>query len=260
MNVNSTNGRLAGKTAVITGTGAGIGAASARLFAEAGARLVLVDIDAAANAAQAAELRAEGADVLDVQVDLTDESAVEDMFARARNFSPELHVMFNCAGGSTASDDTVDKLSTSTWTRTLELELLTVAHCSRFGVPWIRESGGGSVVNMSSFAAFRGTVGIHAYAAAKAAVSGLTRSMAGSYAKDRIRVNAIAPGVALSERAARRITETNVADKLTFAWADYPFAMAQPRDIASVALFLASDESFMLTGQTLMADGGLTVY
>lgn len=220
----------------------------------------MADIDAAANEAVADQLRSEGAEVLDVQVDLTNETAVDEMFEQARAWTTDLHIMFNCAGGSSASDDTVDKLADSVWTRTLDLELLTVARCSRVAVPWIRDSGGGSVVNMSSFAAFRGTVGIHAYAAAKAAVSGLTRSMAGSYAKDRIRVNAIAPGVALSERASRRITESNVADKLTFAWEDYPFAMAKPRDIATVALFLASDEAIMLTGQTLMADGGLTVY
>lgn len=253
-------GRLAGRTALITGAAAGIGAASAALFARAGADLVLVDRDAGGLAVVAEQATAYGGKVLPLTVDLTDESAVEQAFAAARQTFDALHVLYNCAGGSTGEDDVVENLTTDIWTRTLELELLTVGHCSRWGVEWIRESGGGSVINMSSFAAYRGTVRIHAYAAAKGAVTSLTRAMAGSYASDGIRVNAIAPGFALTERAKRRIQEPNVATGLTFEFDDYPFALGAPEDIATVALFLASEESRMVNGQTIMADGGLTSY
>jgi NAD(P)-dependent dehydrogenase (short-subunit alcohol dehydrogenase family) len=260
MDTASHEGRLSGRTAFITGAAAGIGAASARLFAQAGADLILVDRDREGLTAIAGELEPYGNKVLPLQVDLTDETAVEQAFIEARGTFQSLHVLFNCAGGSTGEDNVVENLTADIWTRTLELELLTVGHCSKWGVPWLRDSGGGSVINMSSFAAYRGTVRIHAYAAAKGAVSSLTRAMAGSHAADRIRVNAIAPGFALTERAKRRIQEPNVAASLTFEYDDYPFALGAPEDIAAVALFLASEESRMVNGQTIMADGGLTSY
>jgi NAD(P)-dependent dehydrogenase (short-subunit alcohol dehydrogenase family) len=260
MEIASHEGRLAGRTALITGTAAGIGAASARLFARAGADLVLVDRDLDGLNAIATECETYGVKVLPLQVDLIDETAVQRAFSDARGAFDSLHVLFNCAGGSTGEDNVVENLTADIWTRTLELELLTVGHCSKWGVPWIRESGGGAIINMSSFAAWRGTVRIHAYAAAKGAVSSLTRAMAGSHAKEGIRVNAIAPGFALTERAKRRIQEPNVAASLTFDYDDYPFCLGEPEDIAAVALFLASEESRMVNGQTIMADGGLTAY
>jgi NAD(P)-dependent dehydrogenase (short-subunit alcohol dehydrogenase family) len=130
----------------------------------------------------------------------------------------------------------------------------------RMAIPPMIESGGGTIVNMASFVAFRGAFDIHAYSAAKGALVSLTRTMAGSYAQHGIRVNAIAPGVALSERAAARITSGNIAEVMTFRWNDYPFAMGTPEDIAHLALFLASDESRMVNAQTISADGGLSSY
>lgn len=253
-------GRLTGRTALITGAAAGIGAASAEMYATEGARLVLVDINNEALVELGDRLTASGSSVLTLAADVTDESAVEAAFALARREFTELQVLFNCAGGSTVHDGGVEDLTRRVWLDTVDLELLSVGHCARWGIPWLRDSGGGSVINMSSFAAFRGTVRIHAYAAAKGAIASVTRAMAGSYARDGIRVNAIAPGVALSDRARRRITEDNVAASLTFDWGDYPFATGEPRDIAAIATFLASPESRMITGQTLMADGGLTAY
>lgn len=252
--------RLEGKTVFITGAATGIGAASARLFASEGASLILADIDEQGVAAVAASLQAEGSDASAVAVDLTDENSVAAAFESAVAPRGRLDALFNCAGGSTASDGTVEALTSAVWDATFKLEVESAANCSRSAIPYLRAAGGGAIVNMSSFAAYRGTVRIHAYAAAKGAVSALTRAMAGSYASEGIRVNAIAPGVALSERARRRIAEPNVAAELTFDWASYPFAMGEPEDIAAVALFLTSDDSRMITGQTIMADGGLTAY
>lgn len=250
-------GRLQDKVSFITGAASGIGRASALTFAREGSRLIVADINADANAELERELRGRGADVLALRVDVTDETSIADAFSAAADVGP-LHVLFNCAGGSTSDDAPVTELSVDVIQHTFQLEVQSAMLCSRAGIPLM--TVGGSIVNMTSFAAFRGTVRIHAYAAAKGAVDSLTRVMAGTYAKDGIRVNAIAPGVALSERARRRISESNVAADLTFSWDDYPFAMGEPEDIANAALFLASDESRMITGHTLMADGGLTSY
>jgi NAD(P)-dependent dehydrogenase (short-subunit alcohol dehydrogenase family) len=230
------------------------------LFAREGARLMLADIDEASAKDACDEVRNEGGEAAYVRVDATDESEVAAAFELLDRELGSLDVLYNCAGGSTSDDATVDGLSLDVFHHAIALELQTVVLCSKNAVPRLTAGGGGAIVNMSSFAAFRGTVRIHAYAAAKGGIASLTRAMAGSYARQGIRVNAIAPGVALTERARRRITESNVASDLTFDWDDYPFATGAPEDIANVALFLASTESRMLTGQTLMADGGLTVY
>nr|WP_208322590.1 SDR family oxidoreductase [Salinibacterium sp. ZJ454] len=251
--------RLEGQTAYITGAAAGIGAATAGLFAAEGARVLLVDRDAAGVVALADELNRNGHAVTAGVVDVTDPDAVRQSMEELISGGP-LDILFNCAGGSTAADSTVDNVSEALWESTFRLELESVAHCSRWALPALRRSGGGSIVNMSSFVAYRGTVRAHAYASAKGAVSALTRSMAGAYATEGIRVNAIAPGVALTERVRSRLLDANVADHLSFAWKDYPFAVGDPEDIASVALFLASRESRMITGQTIFADGGLTAY
>lgn len=252
--------RLDGRVVALTGASAGIGEATARMFADEGAKLALLDIDADNGEALGAELAEAGHDVRFMATDCTEESAVSGAFEAIHTEFGALHVLFNCAGGSTSSDAAVDALELDVLEHALRLDLHTAVLCSRAAIPAIESSGGGAIINMSSFAAYRGTVQVHAYVAAKGAISSLTRAMAGSCALKGIRVNAIAPGVALSERARRRIAESNVASSLTFDWEDYPFAMGEPADIAAVALFLASDESRTITGQTIMADGGLTAY
>lgn len=254
------SGRLIGKTAVITGAASGIGAASAHLFAREGCQLLLVDISADANAKVAEEICATGAVAVAVTADLTNEAAVAKAFQTLTERFGRLDILFNCAGRSTTEDGPVDQLSLEIWDREMSREVRSVLLCSRQGVPMLRKGGGGKIINMSSFAAFRGTVRVHAYSAAKGAIVSLTRAMAGAYAKDRIRVNAIAPGLALTERTRKRITEANIADELSFSWDDYPFAICSPEEMAKVVLFLASDDSSMITGQTIMADGGLTAY
>lgn len=252
--------RLKGKVAFITGAGSGIGRAASLLFAAEGARVALADIDEATAIEARDEIIGAGGDAVSIVVDATDEGHVATAFETLDSVFGSLDVLFNCAGGSTNRDTGVDELDLGVFHATMKLDLQTAVLCSRAGVPRLIKNGGGTVVNMSSFAAYRGTVRVHSYVAAKGAISSLTRAMAGSYAKQGVRVNAIAPGVALTERARRRISEANVVSDLTFRWEDYPFATGAPEDIASVALFLASDESKMITGQTVMADGGLTVY
>ncbi|MCW2737963.1 SDR family oxidoreductase [Nocardioides sp.] len=252
--------RLHGKVVAITGAAAGIGAAASRTFADNGARVVLGDIDVTALESLVDELRQSGFDVSGHRLDVTDEDSVAAFFEAVDDSHARLDALFNCAGGSASEDGPVHELTVDVVRRVLDLELLSVILCSRSAVPLLKRAGGGAVVNMTSYSAYRGTVQIHAYAAAKGAVGALTLSMAGAYATDGIRVNAIAPAAALSERAKRRLAEGNVASHLSFDWADYPFAMGPPQSVADIALFLLSDESRMLTGQVIMADGGLTAY
>lgn len=252
--------RLGGRTAFITGGASGIGHASAVLFAREGAAVVVADINAGAGTGVVEAIRAQGGRAWFVETDVTSQASVAAAFAQADEKAGRIDVLYNCAGGSTNSDAAVDALELEALDHALKLELQSVFLCSRQAIPRMQARGGGNIINMSSFVAFRGVFEIHAYIAAKGALVSLTRAMAGRYARDGIRVNSIAPGVALSERAAARIRSANVAANMTFKWDDYPCAMGQPEDIASVALFLASHESRMITGQTIVADGGLSSY
>ena len=252
--------RLNNKVAVITGASSGIGLASAHLFAAQGAQVLLLDINDEAGNAVRDEINKAGGRAEYVHTDCIDEDSVAAAFKVLDENFGALDVLYNCAGGSTGKDAAVDALEVDVLHQVFELELQTAILCSREGVRRMISHGSGSVINMSSFVAYRGTFQIHAYSAAKGAISALTRAMAGSYAKEGIRVNAIAPGIALTERARKRIEESNIAANQTFDWKDYPFAMGTPEDIAAVALFLASDESRMITGQTIVADGGLSTY
>ncbi|MCW2756567.1 MAG: gdhI [Nocardioidaceae bacterium] len=252
--------RLSGKTTLITGGASGIGQASARMFADEGARVVICDINAEAGTATADEIRERGGDATFIQADLTDPDSVDALFDQVAASVGPINVLYNCAGGSTNDDAAVDKLELSVIDHVLRLELVSAMMCSRRAVPVISSNGGGCIINMASFVAFRGVFDIHAYSAAKGALVSLTRAMAGSYAKQLIRVNAIAPGVALTERAAARMESGNIAPVMPFSWDDYPFGIGRPEEIAAVALFLASDESRMVNGQTIVADGGLGAY
>jgi NAD(P)-dependent dehydrogenase (short-subunit alcohol dehydrogenase family) len=251
---------LDGKVAFVTGAASGIGRATAVDLAERGARVVVSDIDASGGARTVDAINAAGGTAVLVTADITQEAAVEAAFERCDEEFGRLDILHNCAGGSNDTDAAVEELDLSTLRRVLGLDLEAAVACSKRAIPRIRRGGGGSIINMSSFVAFRGVFDIHAYIAAKGAISALTRAMAARYATDAIRVNAIAPGIALSERAAARITAPNIAASLNFRWDDYPFAIGRPEDIAHIAAFLASDASRMINGQTIVADGGLSSY
>lgn len=252
--------RLVGKTALITGGASGIGRAAALLFAKEGARVAIADINEAAGEQVVDDIGSAGGAASFYPTDVTSAASVDELFGRLDGDVAALNILYNCAGGSTDADAAVDALEVTTIEHVLRLELVSAMLCSRRGVPMLIAAGGGSVINMSSFVAFRGVFDIHAYTAAKGGLVALTRSMAGTYAKAGVRVNAIAPGVALTERAAARMQAGNIATVMPFSWEDYPFGRGRPEDIAALALFLASDESRMVNAQTILADGGLSSY
>jgi NAD(P)-dependent dehydrogenase (short-subunit alcohol dehydrogenase family) len=252
------SGRLEGKVAVITGAGQGIGRATAQLFAREGANVLVAEIERGYGSSCVAEIIADGGDAHFLEVDATNEAAVADAFRRVGELYGRLDVLFNCVGGSTSADRPVGELTVDTFSRAIALDVLSSVLCSRDALPLMTASGGGTIINMSSFAAFRGGKS-HAYTSAKGAIDSLTRAMAGTYAADGIRVNAIAPGLVLTDRAKARLNDANMAGRV-FAWDDYPFGTGRSEDIANIALFLASDESIMINGVTIRADGGITAY
>ena len=251
--------RLAGKVAVITGAGSGIGRAAARLFVAEGAKVVVAEIDATLGEASAREA---GAGARFVHTDVTDEESVKRMVQQAKDAFGPVDVLLNCAGGSLREDRPVTEVEPWVWDRTMSLDLKGPFHCCRHVIPVMVEQGTGSVVNFSSVVALRGNHITHVYVMAKGGLISFTRALAGAYSPKGVRVNAICPGIVLTERVKSRFTGGN---QIRFGGTDnvaerYPFAVGQPEDIANVALFLASDESRMVNGAAIPAEGGFSAY
>jgi NAD(P)-dependent dehydrogenase (short-subunit alcohol dehydrogenase family) len=254
-------GRLDNKIAFITGAGSGIARAAARIFAREGARVVIAEINSELGKASEEEVRAAGGDATFLHTDVTREDSVRESIARAVEHYGGLHILYNCAGGSIVEDTLVTEVDMKVWGHTISLDLLGMFHCSRHGIPQIIKSGGGSVINMSSVAALMGFTPAHVYVAAKGGIISLTKAMACDYADHRVRVNAICPGAVMTERVKNRTGSTSrVSTVFVDKVKHHPFGVGEPEDIANIALFLASDESRMITGAAIPADGGLSAY
>ena len=251
--------RLVDKVAVITGAGSGIGRAAARMFVAEGAKVVVAEIDETLGEASAREA---GAGARFVRTDVTDETSVGQMVQQARETFGRIDVLLNCAGGSLREDRPVTEVDPSVWDHTMNLDLKGPFLCCRHVIPVMVEQGKGSVVNFSSVVALRGNHIAHVYVMAKGGLISFTRALAGAYSPRGIRVNAICPGIVMTERVKSRFTGGN---QIRFGGIDdvaerYPFAVGQPEDIANVALFLASDESRMVNGAAIPAEGGFSAY
>ena len=255
--------RLAGRVALVSGGACGIGRAAAVLFAREGARVVIADIDAKAGVEAQSQA---SASTLFVLTDVTDEASVRAAVGTAEKQFGKLDILFNCAGGSISEDAPLGKVDlAAVWSRTMRLDLLGTMHCCQHAIRAIARAGGGAVINMSSGAALRGASPAHVYTAAKGGILSLTRALAGAYAKDNVRVNAICAGRILTERILARYGTPDDPKPAEDQQADarvkeYPFWVGTPEDIANIALFLASDESRMITGAAIPADGGRSAY
>lgn len=258
--------RLKGKVAFITGAGAGIAKASALLFVREGAKIIVAEFNKELGRKIEEEIRTVGGEATFVETDVTKEESVKRAIAQGVQTYGKLNVLFNCVGTSAVDDGLVDVVDMRVWDPTMSANLLSAFLGCRYGIPELKKAGGGTVINMASWIAFRGYSPKHIYSAAKGGIVSLTRSLAGAYALDNIRVNAIAPGNVRTERAKQRhVNPTSIHEKqstnMRIELAErYPFSVGEPEDIANIALFLASDESRMITGSTIMADGGRNEY
>ena len=245
--------RLEGKVALISGGARGLGAAEARLFASEGAKVGIGDIREEQACALEAEIRDSGGDAMYIGLDVTDERQWADAVQQMMIVYGRLDILVNNAG--ILEHGTVEETSTESWERTMDVNSRGVFLGTRAVIPAMRESGGGSIVNISSVAGLVGGL-MTAYNASKGAVRLLTKSTAVQYAAENIRVNSVHPGP----------TETDMLDVFfreegarQARAADTPIPrLGRPEDIAYGVLFLASDESSYMTGAELVIDGGNT--
>jgi NAD(P)-dependent dehydrogenase (short-subunit alcohol dehydrogenase family) len=243
--------------ALITGAGMGMGREASVLFAEEGARVIVADIDATAAAQTVARIERGGGQALATVGDVAIEADVRRMIEEGVGRFGALHVLYNNAGVLWKDRDrSVLETDERWWDRVMAINLKSVFWVTKHGIPHLRAAGGGSIVMMGSVSALAGfTRAQDAYTAAKGALISLTKSLAIQFAKDRIRCNVIHPGIVDTPLQAPYLTD---AIRKEFETGIPLGRIAQPREIANVALFLASDESSYVTGAELVADGGFT--
>ena len=246
-------GRLDAKSAVITGGCSGIGLATARRFAEEGARLVIGDLDDARGPDIAAAWAG-----CSCAPNVTDQGEVEALFALAQQSYGSVDIAFNNAGISPPDDDSILTTSLEAWKRVQEVNLTSVYLCCQAALPYMLEQGRGSIINTASFVAVMGAATSQiSYTASKGGVLAMSRELGVQFARRGVRVNALCPGPVNTpllqelfakdpERAARRLVHIPVG------------RFAEPDEIANAALFLASDESSFITASQFMVDGGIS--
>ena len=246
---------LAGRVVLITGGASGIGAAFVRAFAAQKSRVAFLDIDAAAGEALAREVAdASGSAPLFVPCDLLDIDALRAAMAQVRTTLGDAAVLVNNAAND--QRQVLAEVTPAEFDWMIGVNLRHVFFAAQAVVPQMQARGGGSIINMSSVAWMRGGPALPVYAASKAAIVGFTNSLARLVGPDRIRVNAIAPGMVITERQRRLWYPDEQQIKETRARQAIPDAVT-PDDIARVALFLASDESQRITRQCFQVDAGL---
>lgn len=248
--------RLASKIALVTGGGAGIGLATAELFAKEGACVTIAEFDAATGAAASARIVAAGGKAQFIQTDVSKPEEVERAVRKTVEAYGGLDILYNNVGGSTLNDGPVTLAPFEEFQRKINVDLFGTWLGCRYAVPEMVKRGGGSIINASSICGLRGTKGRDAYTAAKGAVTALTRSMAVEFAPDKIRVNAIAPGSTLTERIIARRKDSPARPGILER---HHLGALDPIDVAYAVLYFASDESRKTTGQILAVDSGYTM-
>ncbi len=253
------SGRLAGKSAIITGAGQGIGEAIAISFAAQGAKIVIAESNAETGAAVAAQICATGATAIFIETDVADAAAVEAMALTAERTFGAVNILVNNAGINVAKEPL--SLTDEEWRRCFAVDLDGVWYCCRAVLPQMLAHGGGSIINIASVHSFTIIPHFFPYPVAKHALMGLTRSLGIEYAAKGVRVNAIAPGY----------IQTPICEDW---WATFPDPDAErqraydlhpprrigrPEEVAMTAVFLASDEAPFINAECIVIDGGRSV-
>lgn len=242
-------GRLQNKVALITGGASGIGAATARLFVQEGAKVVLADLNEEKGKAFETELKSQGAEAVFVKANITSEEEVASLFKQAIEAFGKVDIVFNNAGIGRVQP--THELEYSEWRNTVNVDLDGVFLVARESIREMLKAGGGTIVNTASMYGWVGSPGSAAYNAAKGGVINLTRSLALEYADQNIRVNALCPGFIdtpiIPEENKKELASMTPMKRL-----------GQADEMATAVLFLASDDSSYMTGGSLIVDGGYT--
>ena len=243
--------RLEGKVAIITGAGSGMGAEEARLFAREGANVVVADVTEELGKQVEAQIGEAGGDAMFVQTDVTDESDWHNLIQQAVSRYGKLDILVNNAGISSSAID--DNLDTDGWNRIMDVNATGVFLGTKHAVERMRQSGGGSIVNISSIMGFVGGEGGHpAYHASKGAVRIFSKAMAVQYGPEGIRVNSVHPGF----MPPMRTSKPDAAMRQEQVRLTPLRRTGETIEVAYGVLFLASDEASFITGAELVIDGG----
>jgi NAD(P)-dependent dehydrogenase (short-subunit alcohol dehydrogenase family) len=253
--------KLAGRVAIVTGGGSGIGRATSHALARQGAAVVVADLNPAGASSVAKEIEGDGGRALPHACDVSDEDSVRGMVAAAVDTYGGLDILHNNAAASDPDlmgrDGAVTDMEVEVWDATLAVNLRGPMLGCKHGIPEMLKRGGGAIINTSSASGLVGDIARPAYGASKAGVDSLTRYVATQYGKRSIRCNAIAPGViftpALEANVPKQQIELYAGNHLTPR-------LGKPEDIAGMVVFLASDDGAYVTGQILSVDGGLLAH
>ena len=252
--------RLDGQVAIVTGGATGIGGATARRFGEEGARVLIADINLAGAQANVERIRAQGGTAEAIETDTGKHADIKAMVDRAVELWGSLRILVNNAYSPSSEDSHggAVEVSEEAWDRGMAVLVKSMYLGAKYAVPIMRQSGGGSIVNLSSVHGLLTAEKSLVYEAGKFAVIGVTKQMACDYGPDDIRVNAICPGHIVTERMRERWDEN--PEGLRFFEQQYPLRRTgTPLDIANAIIFLCSDEASFITGHALVVDGGLTI-
>lgn len=250
---------LTGKVVIVTGAGGNLGSACAREIGRQGGRVIVSDLPNTNVQGVVSEIGANGGEAIAHEGDISSEADVVAMVEGARKSFGGIDVLVNVAAAPRigANDRSLDVMTIDHWDRTMAVNLRGAMLCCKHAVPFMRERGIGSIINFGSTAAILGDEGLIAYSTTKAALLGFTRSIATTYGKEGIRCNAICPGSVWSEESKAKMgperldlmERTRLTPRLGI-----------PDDIAHMVVFLASDKSTYVTGQTFIVDGGGTAH